>query len=242
MHSHPTSGCTRTLELLELLAFAELTAPQAAVALGIHPRTARRQLRLLASTGWAADRPGTTRTYGPGMRPLAATWHILANHPTVRLAAPALGRLARDGHLVELAVPSYDVVLALSQTPVGGWHARALPPHASAAGKQLLADGDAWRRARLAATLERFTPATLTDPLALEGEIEAVRARGYALERGEHRDGWHALAVPLAPSSDPRRLAAISVGGRDPASFAGAGLRRALEAMERALGARHARR
>ena len=224
MHSHPTSGCTRTLELLELLAFGELTAPQAAVALGIHPRTARRQLRLLVSAGWAADRPGIVRTYGPGMRPLAASWQLLVNHPLTRLAAPVLARLARDGHTAELAVPSYDAVLALSRTPAGGWQARALPPHASAAGKLLLAGSDAWRRSRLSGPLERFTAATLTDPSALEDELEAVRVRGYALERGEHREDWHALAVPLASPAGPRQVAAISVGGRDPAAIAGARL------------------
>jgi DNA-binding IclR family transcriptional regulator len=235
MHSHPTSGCTRTLELLELLAFGELTAPQAAVALGIHPRTARRQLRQLASTGWAADRPGVVRTYGPGMRPLAASWHLLVNHPLTRLAAPVLARLARDGHLAELAVPSYDAVLALSRTTVDAWQARALPPHASAAGKLLLAGSDAWRRSRLSGPLERFTPATLTDPLALEVELEGARARGYALERGEHREGQYALAVPLTSPDGRRRAAAISIGGRDPAAFEGTRLhtvlRRALGAM-----------
>jgi DNA-binding IclR family transcriptional regulator len=221
----------RSLELVELLAFAELTAPQAAAALGIHPRTARGHLRTLAETGWVSGSAGPVRTYAAGMRPLAATWHILSNHPLVRLAAPVLTRLERDGLLVELAVPSYDAALALSRSPGGGWHARALPPHASAAGKLLLALRDDWRRARLSATLERFTPATLTDTTALEEELDATRARGYALEAGEHRDGWRAVAVPFASPRDPREVAAISAGGREPGCASEATVRRAFEAI-----------
>ena len=231
MHGHPTNGCTRTLELVELLAFSELTAPQAAVALGIHPRTARRRLRLLAETGWATGRAGTVRSYGAGPRPLAASWHLLVNHPLVREASPVLTRLGRDGLVAELAVPSYDVVLALSPAPAGGWHARALPPHASAAGKLLLAHGEAWRRERLSGPLERFTAATLTDPGAVRDELDATRSRGHALEAGEHAAGWHALAVPFAP----HRAAAISLGGRDPATFEGAGLRSSLRRVLDAL-------
>ena len=234
MHSHPTNGCTRTLALVELLAFSELTAPQAAVALGIHPRTARRRLRLLAETGWAAARPGTVRSYRAGPRQLAGSWQLLVNHPLVRQATPVLTRLGRDGLVAELAVPSYDVVLALSPAPAGGWHARALPPHATAAGKLLLAHGDAWRRERLSGPLERFTAATLTDPGALSDELAAIRARGYALEAGEHAARWHALAVPLAFAAAPPQAAAISVGGNDARSFAGAQLR---AAVRRALGA-----
>jgi DNA-binding IclR family transcriptional regulator len=109
-----------------------------------------------------------------------------------------------------------------ARRPRGGWHARALPPHASAAGKLLLARGDAWRHERLSEPLDRFTAVTLTDPAALRVELDATRARGYALEAGEHDPGWHALAVPLAPQ------AAISVGGRDPAAFDGARLRVAV--------------
>jgi DNA-binding IclR family transcriptional regulator len=109
-------------------------------------------------------------------------------------------------------VPSYDVVLALSRTPHGGWHARTLPPHASAAGKLLLAYRDDWRSARMSGPLERYTRATLTNPSELEPELAATRARGYALELGEHDPGWYACAVPFATSAGPVQLSALSFG------------------------------
>ena len=216
MHCQPTGGLPvrspRSLELVELLAFAELTAPQAASALGIHPRTARRHLRTLAETGWTAGHPGTAQTFTAGLRLLAASWHVLVNHPTVRRAAPLLTSPASERMVVELAVPSYDVVLALSRSPQGGWHTRALPPHASAAGKLLLALREDWRRARASGPLERYTPATLTDPDELEPELAATRARGYALELGEHVPGWYACAVPFASSAGPDQVSALSFG------------------------------
>jgi DNA-binding IclR family transcriptional regulator len=219
MHRQPTGALPvrspRSLELVELLAFAELTAPQAAGALGIHPRTARRHLRTLSDAGWVAGHPGTVQTFTAGMRLLAASWHMLANHPIVRRATPVLGSLGSERALVELAVPSYDVVLALSRTAAGGWHARALPPHASAAGKLLLAYRDDWRRARLSEPLERYTPATVTDPGKLDQELAETRARGYALELGEHAPGSYACAVPFTSSIDPGLLSAVSIGAGD---------------------------
>jgi IclR family acetate operon transcriptional repressor len=205
----------RALEIVELLAFAPATAPEVAAALGIHPRSARRHLRVLSRTGWASCRPGRVRRYRAGVRPLAALWQLLRHHPLLALAAPVLAELGRDGAVAELAVPAYDVVLALRPTRAGGWHVRPLPPHATAAGKLLLAHRDDWRRRHLAGPLDRHTAATLTDARRLGAELDAVRRRGYALERGEHATRWRAIAVPLPHSADPdpAATAAISVGG-----------------------------
>ena len=200
----------RSVELLELLALGTLTAPQAAAALGVHPRTARRHLQLLASSGWASGRTGLVRSYDAAVRPLATIWQHLTRHPLIRAALPIMAELEREGRLVELAVPSFDEVLALRPTAAGGWHARGLPPHASAAGKLLLAHRDAWRDRLLALPLSRYTEATIVDPERLAAELEATRARGFATEREEHRPGWHAIAAPFA--IDPGEVAAIAVG------------------------------
>jgi IclR family transcriptional regulator, acetate operon repressor len=200
----------RAVELLELLALGTLTAPQAAAALGVHPRTARRHLQVLTSSGWASSRTGLVRTYDAAVRPLASIWQHLSRHPLIRAAVPVMAELEREGRLVELAVPSFDEVLALRPTGAGGWHARGLPPHASAAGKLLLAHRDTWRERLLALPLARYTEATIVDPRRLAAELEATRARGFAVERGEHRPGWQAVAAPFAP--EPGQVAAITVG------------------------------
>jgi len=69
-----------------------------------------------------------------------------------------------------------------------------LPPeaHALALGKVLLAHG-----ALPLPPLFPKTPYTLTDPLALEAELERVRASGLAVEMEEYAPGLSALAAPL---------------------------------------------
>jgi DNA-binding IclR family transcriptional regulator len=54
-----------------------------------------------------------------------------------------------------------------------------------------------------AATLERYTPSTLTDRAALEAEIQQVRDQGYALDREEFLPGLLCIAV-LVPAIDGR--------------------------------------
>jgi len=103
-------------------------------------------------------------------------------------------------------------VLALRPTVTGGWHARALPAHASAAGKLLLAHHHRWRSERLASPLGRCTDATVVDPERLAAELETIRLGGFAREREEHVPGWHAVAVPLRPGHDASQAVAVSVG------------------------------
>lgn len=70
------------------------------------------------------------------------------------------------------------------------------PAYASATGKALLAAQAEEEVARVAAGIERFTPTTLA-PDALAREMEAVRTRGYAVNRGEWREGVWGVAAPV---------------------------------------------
>src|SRR5215207_8091185 len=58
--------------------------------------------------------------------------------------------------------------------------------------------------------LPRCTERTVTDPSALDAELDRVRYQGYALEDGEHLDGVGGAAAPIVGPSGPV-LAAISV-------------------------------
>src|ERR1700704_3782079 len=72
-----------------------------------------------------------------------------------------------------------------------------LPAHASALGKILLAHHQ-YAAAELARSgLESFTPATITDPEALERELERVRKRGWAADIGELVNGEGSCAAPI---------------------------------------------
>src|SRR3954465_309984 len=57
-----------------------------------------------------------------------------------------------------------------------------LPAHATALGKALLADSPYIAAALAADGLDRFTPATVTEPDALRAQLETTRERGWAAE------------------------------------------------------------
>jgi DNA-binding IclR family transcriptional regulator len=119
-----------------------------------------------------------------------------------------------------------------------------LPAHASALGKILLAH-HAYAAAELARQgLESFTPATITDPDALERELERVRRRGWAADIGELVNGEVSCAAPILDrrgvtvgamgvSGPPDRLLAARQPRGDVVAF----VREAARAVSRELGA-----
>jgi DNA-binding IclR family transcriptional regulator len=119
-----------------------------------------------------------------------------------------------------------------------------LPAHASALGKILLAHHP-YAAAELARQgLESFTPATITDPDALERELERVRKRGWAADIGELVNGEVSCAAPILDrrgvtvgamgvSGPPDRLLAARQPRGDVVAF----VREAARAVSRELGA-----
>ena len=76
---------------------------------------------------------------------------------------------------------------------------RSFIPHVTAAGKAILAFlPDNLLEAYLARIeLERFTSKTVTDLSLIRRELEMVRARGYAINRGEYEAQVMAVAAPV---------------------------------------------
>jgi DNA-binding IclR family transcriptional regulator len=73
------------------------------------------------------------------------------------------------------------------------------PVHATAAGKAIIAhESEAAIERHLRRPLEKFQPATITDPERLRREFELTRQRGYALSQAEFDAGVTALAVPVS--------------------------------------------
>ena len=79
-----------------------------------------------------------------------------------------------------------------------------LPPHASAAGKMLLAyqTPDTTRRIVDAQGLKRFTRGTLTSEKALAEELDQVKRRGFALSMGEYIPGLYCVAAPVLGANE----------------------------------------
>ena len=211
----------RTMQALELLALHPLSAPQVAEALEIHPRTARRLLTRLTDDGWLTRSDDARRVYSPTLRIAALAGHIVERSVVAEAAMPYVHGLNLEfGAAAHLMVPSYRWVLCILHgaggEPRPGLHELA-PCHATATGKVLLAWRSAWRESVIATPLERSTARTLVDPATVRDEAEAARARGYATEDGEWREGLRAVAAPVSAGAGDV-VAALGVcvpAGRD---------------------------
>jgi DNA-binding IclR family transcriptional regulator len=208
----------RTMQVLELLAFQPLSAPQVAATLQIHPRTARRVLVRLHDEGYLTRTDDARRRYAPSLRVVALAAQIAARSPLPVRALPFVARLHEDtGADAHLAIPSYLSVLCMvhaGEACRARVHARELvPSHCTATGKALLAWRQPWRDSVLGHPLERHTDRTIVDAPTLAREAETTRARGYAVEAGELQDGVRAVAAPVFV--DGEAMAALGASGSD---------------------------
>lgn len=207
---------SRAMQALEVLAFGPSTTTRVAEELQVHPRTARRLLNRMVYDGWLIRRDGPRPTYTPTLRIVALAAQLAQRAPLVRHGHEVARALqSGTGLTTHLAVPSYRSVLRLVRAAdPGSRDAPAVrdlaPAHATAAGKLLLAFRVPWREAVLAAPLVAVTPRTVTDPLALNAELERSSRRGYATEDAELRAGGRALAVPVV-GEDEDVVAALAV-------------------------------
>jgi DNA-binding IclR family transcriptional regulator len=207
---------SRTLQALELLTFNELSCPQVAAALEIHPRTARRLLLRLAADGYVEQTCDSRRRYRATLRLAALGCQVIAHAELPRVAAPHVAELhATSGAVAHLLIPSYRGVAcvvhsddACARQPPEPMLRELLPAHATAAGKVLLAFRQPWRDSVLAEPLRRYTEATITAPADIERAAMQIRARGYAIDDGEYRSETLGIAAP------------VSVRGQVPAALA----------------------
>lgn len=118
-----------------------------------------------------------------------------------------LGVLDGAQILVVEKITGHRPMPMLSQ--VGG----IIPAYCSALGRAILAYSDTETiDAVLAADLERRTPRTLTDPVAVLRELTAIPPRGWAVEREEGNIGVSCVAAPVfGPLGEV--VAALSVTG-----------------------------
>jgi DNA-binding IclR family transcriptional regulator len=224
----------RTLQVLELLAFQPLSAPQVAATLQIHPRTARRVLVRLHEEGYLTRSEDARRRYAPSLRIVALAAQVAVRSPLALHAVPFVDRLHEDtGADAHLAVPSYLSVLCMVHAD-GACRARVhprelVPAHATATGKALMAWRRPWRDSVLRQPLERHTPSTIVDPARLVRESEAAQARGYAIENDELQEGVRAVAAPVFVAGEA--VAALGASGHD-LDVEAAGERAAARAAE----------
>ena len=180
--------------------------------LGMHKSTVSRLLATLQGRG-LVRRDGDRFAPGPELVRLGGL--AIRGLALVDLAREPLQRLAEEtGETVNLALRQGDQALNVHQVQathfigVTDWTGRALPLHATANGKVLLAFGDKALPEELAA----LTAKTITDPASLRADLERARRRGYAVALEELELGLHAIAAPVFYPTGAC-AAAVSVSG-----------------------------
>lgn len=211
----------RAISILQLLAqHGEARVTDLALALGTHKSTVARVLATLEARG-LVEQDGERGRYRLAYGVVELARGVVSRRPELALLARSIcERLAEQtGETVNLAVVEDDAVVSIDQV-LGtatvrsvNWVGQRTPLHATAAGKVLLAFGEAaWRDRVLASELQRFTPATIVDREGLARALEEVRRRGYSSTRDEHEPGLSAVGAPIR-AIDGSVIAAVTVSG-----------------------------
>ncbi len=214
--SNGTQSLDRAAELLSLVVRAEEPISYTTIVgqTGLARSTASRLLQGLERNGLLErDRDGAFRG-GALFAHYASKFDRV--EALVAASQPNLDRLAEaTGETVNLAVARGDTVVQVAQIDstfmIGAlnWVGIDVPPHCSSLGKVMYAYG---ALPLPKGELERRTPATITDTVALEAELDRVRERGFAITRGELEEGLDGIAAPVF-GADGHVLAALGVSG-----------------------------
>lgn len=182
--------------------------------------TLYRLLQVLRSQDLLAYDP-ESQTYAPGLRVVQwahVAWTQSALAPIARpmldRLSAALGETVHLAQLVQGQVLYVDKRNAARPVEMFSQAGRIGPAYCTGVGKAMLAFLPEAER-RMALTLQayhHFTPATLTSAAALDEELAAIRARGFAFDREEHEPGIICVAAPVL-TADGRVLGALSVTG-----------------------------
>jgi IclR family acetate operon transcriptional repressor len=182
---------------------------------GIPKSTASRLVSALERRG-LIEQDGERGRLRPGPAILRVAERGMLERNIIELSRPALDALAEvSGETINLALPALDGVEHVVQVDgvhflgTGQWLGRSVAFHCTATGKVFMAFGRAPIPAGAALS---YTPATITEPAALEAELELVRAAGFATAVDELEQGLAAIAAPVRGARGDV-IAALSISG-----------------------------
>jgi IclR family transcriptional regulator, acetate operon repressor len=210
----------RAVTILEILARrGEAGVTEIAAELGVHKSTASRLLTVLERRGLTTQVSDRGR-YRLGFRVLLLANATVGHLDLTQLSRPVCERLAGVvGETVNVAILEGDAAINVAQVrgtaavSTHNWIGQRTPLHATSSGKVLLAHLSATQRARLLGReMDRFTPATISDPAALDDDLVEVVERGWACTVEELEVGLNAVAAPIR-SYEGNVIAAVSVSG-----------------------------
>lgn len=192
---------------------------EVAAELGVHKSTAFRLIEALEN-GDLVEQLEERGKYHLGRGIVRLAGATTAQLELTTESRPVCRRLAAElGETVNLAIADTGEVTNILQeygsSAISGrnWTGQRTPLHATASGKVLLAWADEETvKEALAAGLFEYTPHTITDPAALQAELDEVRARGWASTAEEFELGLNALAAPVRNAGGDV-IAAVGVSG-----------------------------
>jgi 2-aminomuconate deaminase len=195
----------------------DMTATEVAQSVGINLPTVHRFLLTLEEEGVVTRTQGGRFNLGHALAELggrvegdvllidAARPHLDALAAEFREAVHCATRSGNQAANAAVALPDRSLV---TSQPVGA----PFPLHCTAVGKVFLANMSPSHRQDFLenSELRRFTAKTITDPRALDRELESVLEKGYAVEEEEWEEGLRSVAVPLH-SGKGKVVAAIAL-------------------------------
>lgn len=212
----------RGLSVLELLAARDegATLSEISAALGLSPASIFRLTGVLEESGYVLrEEPSRRFRLTRKLLLLAQPQH--EGRSLVESCLPAMREvLQQTGETVQLCVLAEQECVMIEQLPsthpfkyIVDLGSRP-PIHCAAPGKAMLAHllEDDLTRALQALKLEKHTERTLTTRRELLDDFAKVRARGFAVDQGEHFDGIHCVAAPLLDRHG-LPVAAITIAG-----------------------------
>lgn len=211
-HMKPKSGGGSSTEkaLKILLAFTphnrEMGTLTLSEKLNIHKSTVSRLLHILADYGFLQQNPATKKyLLGRSAAKLGESVKTSLSSSLVNIASPHISKLSAEmGESIALEVLSGTRVYLVHHVE-GQNHIRfsfkqgeEVPLHVAAGAKTILAFSEtAFVNRCLKSKLHRYTDKTITSKKALFTELEKIRKRGIAFDRGERYEDAYAIGAPI---------------------------------------------
>ncbi|MBB4684065.1 IclR family transcriptional regulator [Amycolatopsis jiangsuensis] len=220
----PLSGDTPALRLFALLELIvagdqQVSLPALVTETGLPKPTLHRMLQQLESAGLLLrEADGRSYTTGARLHRLAENLlrsdsHNAGRHVILRHLVQELGESCNITALSRGEVVYLDRVETPEPLQFYLRPGSRVPVHCSASGKLFLAQLPAQQRQRLlgCTPLKQYTPKTITEPAALEAELERIREQGYALDDEEYLPGLVCVAVPVPRADGTRPVLGVAV-------------------------------
>jgi len=188
----------------------------------IHKSIVSRLLKTLERGGLLSRDPETER-YRLSVNLISLAAQVVSLLDVREVSRPWLRRLAEEcQETVNLSVLETGRIVNIEQylpqsreIKSSGWVGQSMPPHATAAGKMLMAYlPQADLDPILKKGLLKLTARTIVTPADLRRELNRVREQGYAVAREELETGLNAVATVIW---DHRGVAVASVNVAGPA-------------------------